>query len=189
MSAPANLINKRFGRLLVTEKLSKRGRYGEVYWKCICDCGNIKMISGNSLRQNSKSCGCLQKEIMRKICRKAKGESGFNVVKGKYKYKAKKKNHDFNLNDEELKILFKGNCYYCGIIPENIWHISDYLSEESKEYSSYVCNGIDRIDSNKGYIIDNCVSCCTRCNFAKNNMSQEVFKNHIKKIFYYWANK
>lgn len=33
------------------------------YWRCKCDCGNIKSVYCDSLKGNkSKSCGCLQKE-------------------------------------------------------------------------------------------------------------------------------
>jgi 5-methylcytosine-specific restriction endonuclease McrA len=43
-------------------------------------------------------------------------------------------------------------------------------------------NGIDRIDSNKGYTMDNCVSCCWTCNRMKGNMTQQNFLEHISKI-------
>ena len=54
--------SKRFGRWLV---LSERGRtkQGTVMWRCRCDCGNKKTISGTVLRQGlSRSCGCLCRE-------------------------------------------------------------------------------------------------------------------------------
>lgn len=61
-----DILGIRFGRLVVTEKTSKRGIAGRnVYWKCLCDCGNTKIISGNSLRNGmTKSCGCLQFEAV-----------------------------------------------------------------------------------------------------------------------------
>ena len=35
-----------------------------VYWKCLCECGQIKTVSSASLRQGKVlSCGCLRKEI------------------------------------------------------------------------------------------------------------------------------
>lgn len=59
-----NLKGKVFGRLTVIE-LSKKSKPGKIYWECLCQCGNIKSISSNSLLSgNTKSCGCLRKEIV-----------------------------------------------------------------------------------------------------------------------------
>ena len=56
-----DLTGQRFSRLVVLERLDKRGN--EWYWKCQCDCGNICEVRGVSLRSGStKSCGCLKKE-------------------------------------------------------------------------------------------------------------------------------
>jgi len=54
-----DLTGKRFGRLLVIERVGTRGR--SVLWKCRCDCGNEKeIVSGSLINGNTKSCGCLQ---------------------------------------------------------------------------------------------------------------------------------
>lgn len=57
---------------------------------------------------------------------------------------------------------------------------------KSEEYT-YVkdeirVNGIDRIDSSKGYSIDNCVPCCTMCNRMKLDYKLSDFINHVHKI-------
>jgi hypothetical protein len=39
----------------------------------------------------------------------------------------------------------------------------------------YVYNGIDRLDSSKGYVLENCVPCCSEINWAKRVMSFEDF--------------
>lgn len=60
-----NLIGKRFGRLVVL-KYSEKKLDGTM-WQCICDCGTLKIISGHALRRKlTKSCGCLQKELLKK---------------------------------------------------------------------------------------------------------------------------
>lgn len=43
--------------------------------------------------------------------------------------------------------------------------------------------GIDRVDSDKPYEIDNCVPCCTKCNFMKQAHSVEDFLNHVEAIY------
>lgn len=45
-----------------------------------------------------------------------------------------------------------------------------------------IYNGIDRIDNAKGYTIENSVTCCKRCNFAKRNMSYDEFISWGKKL-------
>ena len=58
------LSGKRFGRFVVLEKSLKRNSEG-AHWVCKCDCGNIRTVSGHSLRLGrSKSCGCLCREIV-----------------------------------------------------------------------------------------------------------------------------
>ena len=57
------IINQRFGQLTVLKKSDKKGKYGEIYWDCICDCGKEKTASGNNLKSMKiKSCGCLRKK-------------------------------------------------------------------------------------------------------------------------------
>ena len=69
------------------------------------------------------------------------------------------------------------NCTYCGDEPNNCF--TDRLNKNYKvKYS-----GIDRIDSNIGYIKNNVVPCCNKCNTAKSILSQNEFKDLIIKIY------
>lgn len=53
-----DLTNKRFGKLLVIKE-SGRTKLGSVLWRCECDCGQVRIIDGHSLRRGStQSCGC-----------------------------------------------------------------------------------------------------------------------------------
>ena len=47
----------------------------------------------------------------------------------------------------------------------------------------YLYSGIDRIDSNLGYLENNVVPCCKFCNFMKLNLTTEDFLNRIAKIY------
>lgn len=65
MPSKLNLINQRFGRLVVTEAAPNKGN--KTQWKCKCDCGNEYIGSTDSLRQGKLlSCGCLRAETARK---------------------------------------------------------------------------------------------------------------------------
>ncbi len=57
-------IGKRFGRLMVTEYVAKRG--GHHMWKCRCDCGNDIVATQSNLQTgHTVSCGCRQAEVHR----------------------------------------------------------------------------------------------------------------------------
>ena len=54
---------ERYGRLLVLEHYGK-DRRGKHLWKCVCDCGNEKIVVGDNLSSGkSNSCGCLKKSF------------------------------------------------------------------------------------------------------------------------------
>jgi hypothetical protein len=57
-----DLTGKSFGRLTVLAYDCTIGK--KAYWKCQCDCGNIRIVSRNCLRQGqTKSCGCLRNKF------------------------------------------------------------------------------------------------------------------------------
>ena len=59
MSKFINLLNQRYGKLIVIKELG-RTKSGKAQWLCKCDCGNKKIISSASLRRGTtNSCGCL----------------------------------------------------------------------------------------------------------------------------------
>jgi hypothetical protein len=56
---------EKFNRFEIIEELPTVNKIRK--FKCKCDCGNIKIVRLNSLRTgNTKSCGCLKKEILNK---------------------------------------------------------------------------------------------------------------------------
>ena len=54
---------ERIGRLTVLEEVGRDSRRNAL-WKCQCDCGNIIVVPNkNLIKENTKSCGCLQRTI------------------------------------------------------------------------------------------------------------------------------
>lgn len=54
-----NIIGQHFGKLTVLEKLKERDSNNCILYLCKCDCGNLKIASGTSLRNGYiLSCGC-----------------------------------------------------------------------------------------------------------------------------------
>jgi len=183
-----NLLNQRFDRLIVIENMglhyTPSNKYGEILWKCRCDCGNIKTFHArNLLRKNGKltSCGCHKYETARLKYKQAT----YNSLYFQYKAGAKNRKLDFLLTKEEFRYLISDNCYYCHDLPDKKYrvHKSSRISEEWAEQNSIFCHGIDRVDNNLGYILNNCVTCCKSCNFAKHILNQNEFFDKIKKIY------
>ena len=60
-----DLTNHHFGRWIVLYKTDKRTKNRNIIYHCKCECGNEKDVDAYTLRSGqSKSCGCLQKEIV-----------------------------------------------------------------------------------------------------------------------------
>lgn len=174
-----NLIGMRFGRLVVIEFKGIKKR--RAYWKCKCDCGKEKIVSGNCLKTKSvQSCGCLREEFSRRGLNV--GDSALNKLFGQYKRQAKNRNLSFEINKEEFIEITKKDCYYCGYKPNQIWH-------SPKLNGDYVYNGIDRLDNSVGYAKNNIVPCCKICNQAKHTMGLEEFIEWIKRVNEYYFNK
>ena len=89
-----------------------------------------------------------------------------------YKYKAKISGLEFKIEFDDFLKFISNKCHYCGI-KEDEW------------------NGVDRKYNNIGYILDNCVSCCTMCNVIKNDINYNLFLEiviHIVSTFLLGSN-
>jgi len=84
-----NEVGRRYGRLVVVSREPDgHSRRGEKRWLCKCDCGTMTVVyQGNLRRGQSKSCGCLLKEIA-KHKHLTHGESNYRSNKGTKEYTA-----------------------------------------------------------------------------------------------------
>jgi hypothetical protein len=116
-----------------------------------------------------------------KMTAKPKVESVINSLYSGYKGNAKSRNLTFNLTKEEFKKLISQNCFFCNQEP------TESVSSKSRNRTTtkFVHNGIDRLNSKFGYVLENCVSCCGMCNLMKNKFSTEDFLNKVAQIFVY----
>jgi hypothetical protein len=163
MTRYIDITGKKYGRLLVIKPI--KSDFYSKQWVCQCDCGNEKIASYHNLNNgHTKSCGCLQQESRLK----GSDEPGFNFTINAYQRNAKARGYEFNLSREQFKDITNKNCFYCGCPPSN-------LSKGSKKYNKgdYIYSGIDRVDNDKGYTLDNVVPCCYPCNVRKRGLSKE----------------
>ena len=186
---------ERYGRLLVVEHYGKDSR-GKHLWKCVCDCGNEKIVVGDNLSSGkSNSCGCLKKEFLSKKGNQFGLYSDRRLAIYRVQYSHIKRRHSKFSGEifsfEEFVKKSESPCYYCGL--EWSKEIQDRRNETIKDglFSDVVvkCNGIDRIDSEVGYTSKNTVPCCKYCNTAKNTMTQQEFKRWIVRVYENFATR
>lgn len=68
-----DLIGQKFGRLIVVKQIG-RSKTGGALWLCRCECDKEVIVQSSNLKNgHTKSCGCLQKEIVTKHGHNRKG--------------------------------------------------------------------------------------------------------------------
>ena len=154
-------IGEHHNMLTALSRSTRKTRVGNYYWWFRCDCGTVKeILPSNTTRKKNgiKSCGCLAKS-------KHHGKIWLTRMIYDYKKHAEKLGVPYELSREWFEALTNNACVYCGDSARSRFH-----------------NGIDRADPEKGYTLDNCVSCCKVCNYMKRKLSVTEFVSHIHKI-------
>lgn len=148
-----NLLDKKFGRLLVLERLPRKNK--RTMWRCRCDCGNYKTTrSENLTRFLTKSCGCLQKE---KVYKTGKENLVHNMCKTQFykKYSGIKRRCEnikdpnyFNYGNRGIKCLWGSFIEFRDDMYESYQaHVKEFGEKNTT---------IDRIDNNGNYCRENC---------------------------------
>lgn len=142
------LLNQRFGHLNVIEK-APNDKSGSSQWKCKCDCGNVKIISGfNLVHGKIKTCGCRINDDIILF------QKNNNVDKETYE---KLKFEWFSMRKRCKKTYHNSHLYFeRGIKVCDEWQ--DFSTFGVWAINNGYQNGLtlDRIDNNKGYSPDNC---------------------------------
>lgn len=102
------------------------------------------------------------KELIKMISNKSYNNP--NTRLARYKTLAENKNIPWLLTDDEVYQLYKSPCFYCGFKDDN------------------KLNGIDRIDFDGPYSIENSVPCCKHCNYMKGCLDVNYFIGACIKI-------
>lgn len=68
-SGAKDLRNKKFGKLTVLEvDKDRKMANGHLYWKCLCECGNItSVVSSDLINGSTTSCGCKKFEHINEV--------------------------------------------------------------------------------------------------------------------------
>ena len=182
-----NLVGQKYGRLTVireVEPVQGKSRSRKAY-ECKCDCGTIKVIKMENLRDGStKSCGCLNEE--------QRSARAYNMYSANIKYtpsetsarRVWRKNYN-EMPFEDFYELSQRNCFYCGIEPNNLTNSpkeDKKSSQFAKDNGNFIYNGLDRKDNTQPHSKDNCVACCKWCNYSKRERTMEEFREWIVKL-------
>lgn len=178
-----DLTGKRFGMLVVVSYAGKMqsGKQKKTMWKCICDCGNEKIVSAGCLQSgHTTSCGCFHKKMVGDINRKhnlahkCRLYSVWKSMKGRCN----------NPTDKSYKNYGGRGIKVCKIWQDDFkafydWSFSNGYKEETGENKLNVLT-IDRIDNDADYCPKNC-RWITNAQQAKNKQntlsSSERYKN------------
>jgi hypothetical protein len=180
-----DLTNKKFGKLLVIERLEERGNRNQIKWECLCDCGKKHKVTGESLRDGkSTSCGCKRLSPYNKNSDR-EDAVWKQLYRSTIEKRSKKKGYKSNISYQDFKLLSSQKCFYCGILESSF--ATDRFGTKGTKTSDTIIyyNGLDRIDSRSGYMKNNVVPCCKHCNTAKNTMTQKEFYQFIKRVYEY----
>lgn len=168
MSRMKQLAGKKFGRLTVICD-DRRDKFGHVFWKCRCECGNECIVVGYSLESgNTKSCGCLNTERLTK--------------------------HGMHKSSEYK--IWEAMIQRC-TNPKNDKH-SDYggrgivICERWKDFKNFFADmglradknlTIERRDNNKGYCPENCYW-ATRTIQSRNTRVTKASSTGVKGVYF-----
>ena len=144
-------------------KWTTKEYFGRGIYLCECACGKRLKISACSLEQGERTM-CVR-------CRAGmpEGQAAANECYGNYRGNARRSKRDFELTRDQAFQFFESPCYYCGLPPYG-------------NYKGFKFTGIDRIDNSVGYVLSNCLPCCSICNHMKHVLSYDDFLAHVSRI-------
>jgi hypothetical protein len=173
-------VGNRYGRLVVTSRASRpeSDAYStQAYWLCRCDCGADAVVPGARLRIGRiVSCGCRRAEQRKRIYKRLPvGEACTRRAIGMMQVSARQRSLPWSIEDADVRRLMSMDCTYCGAAPSNV-------SRHRNANGTFVYNGLDRVDSKQGYVLENVVPCCHTCNKAKSNLPLADFRAWVKRV-------
>ena len=186
MEKKYDLTGKVFGFMTVLKYAGWDKRASTSVWACRCICGKETIRRGCNIRKSSPSysCGCKQVAKPKPLktprpLRDCSVDALKNHIVKVMMKTAKQGGKPYEINKCRVKELIDLPCEYCGTIGSNIGRL---LPRKTRLGGEYRYNGIDRIDSSKGYIEGNVVPCCYPCNKAKSIMSPAEYIAHCAKV-------
>lgn len=174
------IVGSSYGRLLVVSRLPNN-KHGGAMYECQCECGTTFNTYGAGLSSRLKTqCGkCGAKphlDRLHEARRLDPGKAAKHATFLQTKRSAVIRSIGWQITESEFHEIAQKPCHYCGTVQSNCKKGKYGL------YGEYRYNGIDRMNSNRGYVAGNMVPCCWQCNRAKCNNSVEEFLSWARRL-------
>jgi len=163
---------QKFGRLTLQWPVGQKGRSGNVYWLCSCDCGKLKVICATTVVRRgsesggglSKSCGCLRNEkTSKRFSTHGKSGTKEHQMWKSARVRARRGGSPFEISVSDIHI--PSHCPLLGIKLQ--------LSESKATANS---PSLDNIIPSLGYVQGNIWVISRRANIIKNDASLDELK-------------
>ena len=149
MPKKIDLTGQPFGRLVVIREAG-RDKHGNVLWLCRCECGNVVIVRGDSLRnEHTTSCGCYNRE------RVVEAHTTHGMCKTRLYYVWTDMLQRAGVHKgapEEVKRAYQDR----GITVCDEWLVFENFRDWAFSHGYKDDLQIDRIDNDKGYCPENC---------------------------------
>lgn len=199
MPAKINLLNQKFGKILVIEQTKQR-KNKSIVWKCQCDCGNIEYFSTKELRNDGiiQCHKCGNKRQPKKIEKESIiGKRFTKLVVIEPTNQRKRGNIVYKCQCDCGKEIYaikpdldRGDIKSCGCIKRkyqigdiiNNRQILSFQTEKNKKKKAYykckclLCGNIYEVETS---VLDRTISCGCIKSIGERNIQQILINNHI----------
>lgn len=194
MSKFIDLTGQRFGRLVVLKLDTERSNIKIKYWICQCDCGKIISVCTNNLKRgNTKSCGCLIRDLT--IQRNSKSNHiEFDSNYGCLRVYFNNCNEYFLCDIEDRDIVEKYTWFFCNGYAvctvkdyNNIRHTVKFHRLVMEKYNGDISNF--QVDHQNHNTIDNRKFNLRLCTNGENGKNRRAMSNSGEKYIYYISDR
>lgn len=172
VGSKAFTVGQQIGDLTIIAREGVSGRVPT--WRCRCTCGKECVKPTTSLKKGiGLSCGCKNKTGGRPAW-----TSDAHRLWVIFCQQQRQRGFEVSITETQFANLITSSCHYCGAEP------AAKVVSATGARKTVIGNGIDRVDSRKGYVPGNVVACCKRCNVAKSDMEVTTFMDHVKAMYH-----
>jgi hypothetical protein len=168
-----DLTGKKFNKWTVLRRSHHKDKSRDWFWMCRCECGLEKPVKASYLRSGtSRQCAGCAHEASR--VRRPMPISFWTHLN----YSANRRELEISITQDHILQLLEKQENKCALSGLPI----EFASTESEHKAGKTTASVDRIDSDKGYLLENIQMVHKIVNMMKNTLSQEEFLFYCESI-------